>query len=74
MMQREVNNVKRKIEMGGLVGDLRNQKQGLYKTLKAFYENVDNETAESVNAVRGCLTYIETLQSIMNAINENMKM
>lgn len=66
--------MKRKIEMGGLVGDLRNQKQGMYKALKSFYERVDKESAESVNAVRGCLTYIETLQSIMNAINENMKM
>ena len=70
----EVKKSETAIAMGGLVGNLRNQKQGLYKALKAFYENVDNETAESVNAVRGCLTYIETLQSIMNAINENMKM
>lgn len=62
------------IAMGGWAVQMQERKQGMYKALKAFYERMDNESAESVNAVRGCLTYIETLQSIVNAINENMKM
>lgn len=62
------------IAMGGWVVQMQERKQGMYKALKAFYEHMDNESAESVNAVRGCLTYIESLQTIMNTINENMKM
>lgn len=62
------------IAKGGWVAQMQERKQGMYKALKAFYEHMDKESVESVNAVRGCLTYIESLQIIMNTINENMKM
>lgn len=62
------------IAMGGWVVQMQERKQGMYKALKAFYKHMDKESVESVNAVRGCLTYIESLQAVMNTINENMKM
>lgn len=62
------------IAKGGWVVQMQERKQGMYKALKAFYEHMDKESAESLNAVRGCLAYIESLQAIMNTINENMKM
>lgn len=64
--------MKEKTAKGGWVCEMQEIKAGMYKALRAFYEK--SEDAESLNAVRACLRYIETMQEIMNEINENLKM